>query len=694
MEKTVRKPLLNQKDNSITIPRGARDQNMRKKLSSIPSLNLSPFCFLSVILVPFLILTIVCCKQKEAPKFEVYRLIDHLDMENVLLSPYRNLSGTEEEFKPEFPAKSYPLRDLGVGNNPYTLKRKLKLGGRDMNVIFSPPESQYEFDIDLDEGSVLDFGIGIVKEYDSDGVIRGNNEEKGVNFMIIMEAEGKKRTIFQHYLAPPPVEDRETVSFSRQRLDLPHAKNIRLSLITKGGVENMTFWYNPVLFKKEMNSTNVILISVDTLRPDHLGCYGYYRETSPNIDSLAENSVLFSNVYASSPWTLPSHVSMLTSLHGVNHQVYHDDERMDPEILTLADLLRQNHFFCNAFTGGGFVSSVYGFSKGFDMYQEGGGGVFRQDAAEYCFRLVAEWLDAHSRDKNFFLFIHTYQPHDPYACPEPYKDMFLAEDAKWGHINLMGHLGGRSNLFKPLPEEERQNIVDLYDGEVRYTDEALIGPLIQKLKQLDLYDTSLILFTSDHGEEFYDHKSWGHGHQLYNESLKVPLLVKFPESRFQGTTVSKIVSLVDVVPTILEELRVDISELSLDGKSLFPVIEGKEREERSFWADIGGNVLNSHVPQKISTNSGTEKFILNRKYTEENLSFFECPPPETGPVELYELIKDPGEELNIADHRADLVNQLIRTIEDLYSQARKRKSLKPEIDEDLKEQLRALGYIK
>jgi arylsulfatase A-like enzyme len=686
--------MLNQKDNSTTILRGVPDLYMRTKTSILSARNLGPVRSLNFMLLFCFILTIVGCKQERGSEFEVYRLIDHLDTENVLLSPYKNFSGSEDEFKLRFPAKSYPLQDLGVGNNPLTLKRKLKLGGRDMNVIISPPESQYKYEIDLDEGSVLDFGIGIVREYDSEGISRGLSGEKGVNFLVILETEGRKRTVFQHYLAPPPVEDRETVSFLRQRLDMPRAENIRLSLVTEGSAENMAFWYNPVLFRKGTNSVSVILISVDTLRADHLGCYGYERETSPNIDSLARDSVLFSNVYASSPWTLPSHVSILTSLHGVHHQVYRDDERMDPEILSLADLLRQNRFFCTAFTGGGFVSSVYGFSKGFDMYQEGGGGVHRQDAAGYLNRLVAEWLDTHSKDKNFFLFVHTYQPHDPYACPEPYKDMFLAKDAKWRHINLMGHLGGRSNLFKPLPDGERQNIVDLYDGEVRYTDEALIGPFIQRLKELGLYDNSLIFFTSDHGEEFYDHKSWGHGHQLYDESLKVPLLIKFPGSRFKGTKVSNIVSLVDVMPTILEELRIDISELSLDGKNLLPAIEGKEREDRSFWADIGANVLNSHVPQKISTNSGFEKFILNRKYTEEDLSFFEYPPPETGPVELYELKSDPGEKLNIADKRADLVNQLIRTVEVLYSQARKRKSSKPEIDEDLKEQLRALGYIK
>jgi arylsulfatase A-like enzyme len=520
------------------------------------------------------------------------------------------------------------------------------------------------------------------------------SEGKGVNFMVVLVAEGRKRTVFQHYLAPPPDEEGETVAFLRQRLDLPRAENIRLTLVTEGDSGNMAFWYNPVLFLKNKNNINVILISVDTLRADHLSCYGYDRETSPNIDSLAGDSVLFSNVYASSPWTLPSHVSMLTSLHGVNHQVYQDDERMDPAILTLADLMRKNHFFCTAFTGGGFVSSVYGFSKGFDMYQEGGGGVHRQDAAGYLNKLVTEWLDVHSTDKNFFLFIHTYQPHDPYACPAPFKDMYLSEGAKWRHINLMGHLGGRPNLFKPLPEEERQNIVDLYDGEVRYTDEALVGPLIQKLKQLGLYESTLIVFTSDHGEEFYDHKSWGHGHQLYDESLKVPLLIKFPESRFRGTTVSNIASLVDVMPTILEELRIDCAQLSLDGRSLVPVIKGKDKADRSFWADIGDNVLNSHVPQKISTNDGTNKFILNKKYTDKDLSFFEFLPPETEPVELYELEGDPLEKHNIANKRVELVNRLIRSVDVVYSQARKRKPLKPEIDEDLKEQLRALGYIK
>lgn len=664
---------------------------MRKMTFLDLRFNWNPFPALNLILVFIFSLVLADCKQARTSEFEVSRLIDQLESENVIESPYMESSRQSEEFKISFPSKSYPLQDLGIGDNPFTLKRKLKVGGREMNVIISPPASRFGFNLSLEEGTILDFGIGIVREPIS-LQISEKSEPGGVNFMVVLESRGTRRTVFQHYLTSPPPEERETVSFSRHRLELPQADNIRLTLVTEGA-DQMSFWYNPVLFPKGKNNINVLLISVDTLRADHLGCYGYDRTTSPNIDSLAEDSVLFANVYASSPWTLPSHVSMLTSLHGVHHQVYQDDEKMDPAIPTLADLLRQNHFFCTAFTGGGFVSSVYGFSKGFDLYEEAGG-VHRQDAAELSRAVVSDWLDSHSKDKNFFLFVHTYQPHDPYACPEPYKSMFLSRTAKWRHINLMGHLGGKSGLFKPLIEEDRQNIVDLYDGEVRYTDEALIGPLVAKLKQLDLYDSTLIVFTSDHGEEFYDHKSWGHGHQLYDESLKVPLLIKFPESRFRGERISPMVSLVDVVPTILDEIGIDSSALSLDGRSLIPVVKGKEREDRAFWADIGDNVLNSHVPQKITTNSGTQKFILNKKFTDENLSFFQYPPPITETVELYELRTDPKEKLNIAHQKATLVNKLLRRIDDVYRQVRKRKPLKPDIDEDLKEQLRALGYIK
>jgi arylsulfatase A-like enzyme len=468
--------------------------------------------------------------------------------------------------------------------------------------------------------------------------------------------------------------------FSWHSLDLPIIKkDVRLSFVTEGGERNLSFWFNPILYKKQEKTINVVLISVDTLRADHLGCYGYERNTSPRIDHLAKDSVTFLNTYASSPWTLPSHVSILTSLHGVNHQVYHNDESMDLSLITLADILRKKQFCCTAFTGGGFVSSDYGFSKGFDAYSNDEGSTFRQDSAEHLFRLASEWLDK-QKGKNFFLFLHTYQPHNPYACPSPYKTMFLEEGAKWRYLDLLGHLGGNPGIFKALKEEERQNVIGLYDGEIRYTDEKLIGPLVKKLKDIGLYDQTLIIFTSDHGEEFYDHHGWGHGHSLYDESLKVPLIIKFPESRFNGRRIHDIVSLVDIFPTVLEETGIDFSALDIDGQSLFPMIEGKEKGDRMFLADVASNVLASRIPQRIAMNRGREKLILSKKYSPEDLKYFIYPPPILSLMELYE--------------RPQPANHIVQKINEIYKAAQKKKTRKLEMDKELLKQLKALGYIR
>ena len=164
--------------------------------------------------------------------------------------------------------------------------------------------------------------------------------------------------------------------------------------------------------------------------------------------------------------------------------------------------------------------------------------------------------------------------------------MFLDENPRWRHLDLMSFLGGMKGIFRELTETDRRNIIGLYDGEIRYTDEEFIGPLIASLKETGLYDRTMIIFTSDHGEEFFEHHGWGHGHSLYDESLKVPLIIKFPESRFSGLRIHDIVSLVDIFPTVLEETGIDFSTLNIDGRSLFPfsfpIIKGKRLRPSIF----------------------------------------------------------------------------------------------------------------
>jgi arylsulfatase A-like enzyme len=564
-----------------------------------------------------------------------------------------------------------------------------------MNILYSPPTSEYVFDVDLEEESTLELGVGIIRDAHSEMISASSNEEaRGVNFTVSLELEGKRRTLYQKYIAPPLASQERTFVFSDQSISIPKARQgSRLILKSEGGVQNFSFWYNPLIYRTKEKRRGIILISIDTLRADHLGCYGYSKATTPNIDLLSEDSSVFLNTYASSPWTLSSHVSIMTGLHCVNHQVYYDDERMDPSLRTLAQQLSQNGFLCSAFTGGGFVSAIYGFSKGFDNYKEGEGGVFKRNSAELIFQAASHWLEK-NKNKDFFLFLHTYQTHNPYSCPPPYQTHFLEDDFKWNHIDLYHHLGGMAGVYKILPEDEKENVIGLYDGEILYVDEKLIKPLVDKLKALELYDQTMIIFTSDHGEEFGDHKGWGHRHSVYDESIKVPLIIKFPDSQHRGKRIDHIVNLVDIMPTILDLMKIDHPENEMDGKSLLSFLSGKERKDRTFLADIPPNLLNTPIPQRITMNKGRDKLILNRKFSEKDLGYFTSPPPVNIPVELFDLKNDPLERSSKADSLPELCNQILNQINEIYSNAIKRATSKVQIDDDLREQLKTLGYIR
>ena len=634
------------------------------------------------------------CQKKSASEKDFYRFIDLLKWENIQASP---LLGKPSAALTEavYPINSFGLTDAGSGENPLGLKRKHTIGATESNILFSPPKSEYVFDVILPKDGVLDFGIGIVRDQNSeDARALSVDEEKGVEFIIILEMKGRRKTIFQKNLKLPPRKESRTLNFSMNEVDLPYRlEKTRLSFMATGAESAFAYWYNPVLYSRSVKRPNIILVSIDTLRADNLGIYGYTRQTSPALDSLAQDSGVFLNTFATAAWTLPSHISLLTSLFGYNHQVYHTNENIDPAITTLADLLRQNRLFCAAITGGVFISPQYGFSKGFDSFSEAAGDFSVPDSAERLFQAFSEWI-GQNHDKNFFLFLHTYQPHSPYDCPAPYSSVFLGHDSKLQKVKILDYLGGREGTFKPLSEKERQDFICLYDGEIRYTDERLIKPLLSRLKQLALYDRTMIIITSDHGEEFFDHGGWEHGHTLYNELLKVPLIIKFPNSKFRGKRIESIVSLVDVMPTVLEEMGIDDKNLGLDGRSLLPLLEGEVREDRVFFADRKSRVTDTNTSQRITLNEGRMKLILNKVFSPQELTFYHYPPPMTPPVELYDLREDPVEKKNIADAQPDLARRLITQIDDLFRNARPRQAAKTKMTKELEDQLRALGYIR
>ena len=304
-----------------------------------------------------------------------------------------------------------------------------------------------------------------------------------------------------------------------------------------------------------------MLISLDTLRADHLSAYGYHRQTSPHIDALAADGVRFSETIAASHWTAPSHATLLTGLHPDEHDVVTDSSRMSPEITTLAERLSDAGYATGAFTGSHLVTALLGMDQGFGVWQE------RPGPCATGFADAAAWMSAQTSP--FFLFVHTYQTHAPYAPPAPYDTLFTPD----GPLPDRAVTGQFRQPGAPPTPAELSALVGLYDGEIRAAD-ACVGALIASLGERS--DDTLVVLTSDHGEEFFEHGGFGHG-RLLPETLAVPLILSHPLLRAEAAAVIDVpTGAVDVVPTVLDLLGVPVPD-DLSGFSLVPAMTGTSR---------------------------------------------------------------------------------------------------------------------
>ncbi len=584
------------------------------------------------------------------------------------------------------------IPDLGVTSDLLHIKKKLVFEDVALNSLLAPPTSEFRFVLDIPADASLEFGYGILEN-------SWEADSGPVDFEVFVKDLGTPQQIFSSTLFPAENEEHRHVNYEKIDISGYAGKKVAVQCITKlpasqnhssAGPAPLAFWHNPVVFSKTTtaekqgeNEFNVILISLDTLRWDRLGCYGYERETSPHIDALAEDCVQFSYCFAQSNWTLPSHVSMLTSLNSRRHQVYLAHEKMSPSLLTIADILRVHGFYNGGITGGGYVSEKFGFSKGFDDYK-GERYVFHSEneAEELGFETV-DWVEKNA-DKRFFLFLHTYQIHDPYYNHPGITDEFVEGEVSWQSMPIASFLRNQDKKRKyEFSEKEQQDIVALYDGEIRYTDKYLIAPLLKKLKDLGLYDNTLIVLTSDHGEEFLDHGSWLHAHTLYNELIRVPLLIKYPRSKNKGKRIDTIVRSIDIVPTILEAAGIDPSPFDMDGKSLQKIVQGKEARNRVFFSDFSHKGSSDLRPSMVCTNRDFFKLILNRKPS----------PPKTF---MFEMVEDVRETQNLEKAEAARLRQMFQSILDYYDNFKEViiKSDQVIMDSALEERLKALGYIR
>jgi arylsulfatase A-like enzyme len=315
---------------------------------------------------------------------------------------------------------------------------------------------------------------------------------------------------------------------------------------------------------------NVILISIDTLRADHLGCYGYPLPTSPNIDALANDAVLFSTTIAQAPSTTPSHASIFTSRIPVHHGAKRStNQPISPQVPTMAEMLRENGYSTISFNGGGQVAAEFGFDRGFDLYESFSA---NQPFGEQV-KSATDWMAAHP-DNKFFMFLHSYEAHAPYD-PEP-EHLALFDSGYTGSLppNISFTLLRRINDGQlDLTDQDAQHIKHAYDGEIRSVDEAL-GALLEYLKSVGSYDDTIVIFTSDHGEELGDHGQFGkHTYSLYDEVLRVPFILKLPGNRLASTRVDDQIRGIDLLPTVLDLIDIEAPE-GLEGQSLAPLMLG------------------------------------------------------------------------------------------------------------------------
>ena len=324
---------------------------------------------------------------------------------------------------------------------------------------------------------------------------------------------------------------------------------------------------------------DIVLIVVDTLRADHVGAYGHHRETTPHLDVLASRGVLFENAWATAPWTLPSVMSIHTGLYPSDHRVENDGLKLGAEVSILAEQLSAAGYETAAFVSHVYVSRPFGFDRGFDTFEDFGIGRpgYRVEAgmeptADIVTEAALARLGRRSRAP-LFLFVHYFDPHWPYDPPPQYRELFPNDyngplDASYDSISRF------QDPAVPLPDGYRAFLEARYDGEIRFVDE-MIGRLLDALDE-----RAWVVVTADHGEEYKEHGSMGHGRQLYEESIRVPLVIAGPRPRGEeergdgGLRITSPVSGVDLHPTILDLAGIVERGPKRRGVTLVPILRG------------------------------------------------------------------------------------------------------------------------
>ena len=400
---------------------------------------------------------------------------------------------------------------------------------------------------------------------------------------------------------------------------------------------------------------NIIFFGIDSLRSDHLGCYGYHRNTSPHIDKLASEGVCFKNYFSPNIPTTPGYASMLTGCDVIKTQVValRHKGQLRKEVKTLPEILKENgyHTSCVGFTGN---PSSRGFDEYLDYPAWGSWEEGRLHKAEKLNDVTIPRLkQLINQEQPFFLFLRHMDPHAPYLPPSPYERMFYdGDECKPGNKSMEPVFSFKPHRdfhksWMPPGITDKDYVIAQYDGEIAYMD-ACIQNIIQSLISNGVYDDTLIVLNSDHGETLYEHDCYFDHHGLYECNLKVPLIMRLPTKLPKGKEIKSFTSHADIVPTVLDLLDIE-SDIQHDGKSLMANLHSHDDElEKEFY------LTECTWMRKHGWRTPEWKLIIA---LEPDFHF----KPE---VELYNHKDDPNELNNLVELRPDMVTKLTKRMED------------------------------
>jgi arylsulfatase A-like enzyme len=425
------------------------------------------------------------------------------------------------------------------------------------------------------------------------------------------------------------------------------------------------------LSQRELNETNIILIVLDAARPDHFSSYGYHRLTTPFIDELAKEGVLFENAYSVAPYTIASTASLFTSLYPNTHHVTRWWKKIPQRMKTLAEILAKQGY---ATYGSGFVMdwgewANKGFKQIFDLdisTKENLGkdltNFFKEEFAEIKFNRPA------------FFYIHIRPPHADYNPPDEFDKWSLPELRK-RYVNLtkVDTLLEIDKGVRGLNQKRLQFLIDKYDGNLLWADH-IVQQIVEHFKEQGLYRNSILIISSDHGEAFWEHEKLLHNSTVYNEMIKIPLIIKFPHYKKSGKKVINAqVENIDIMPTVLEFLQIDYSNLSFQGKSLIPLVFGEAQEVKEY------GFVRGFWPEMYSIYDSHYKYI--RDFEKK---------------ELYDLKNDVHEKVNLASSKP-IILRYYQSLAQFYRaqliRARREKPDEAKLDEETIIKLRSLGYL-